>query len=216
MERTMSRISILGAALATLAFVDTAHAQTLNSGCNASGLGPNGQPCVELRPLDPNRFNNTSINAANADQFDRLDTRTLAQTYECLRPEDRATRGAGNGVLLIEDCGTPLSAAELGPTKPYLGTTGQAAPAPTPQIAAAPPAPTPTVAATPPATLPPAPAPIIPASTIVTAPAGPVLASPTVFSGISGAAVGAGLVAAAGLAAIIVATSDGSSSPSTN
>jgi len=139
------------------AFPGSANAQTALSGCNpATGLGSNGQPCVELTPLDPSRITDVAPGAAGEDQYGVLDTSTLGQTYAC-RQLDATGGGSGGGALLIEDCGTPLTGSELGELKPYYGTTG--APAPTPVVAAPPPPPPPPapVAVAPPPPPPPAP-----------------------------------------------------------
>jgi len=111
-------LNVCAAAVVSFAsFGGSAHAQSL-SGCNpATGLGPNGQPCVELTPLDPNRITNVAPGADGEDQYRTLDTTTLGQTYAC-RQIDATSGASGGGALLIEDCGTPITGAELGQLTP--------------------------------------------------------------------------------------------------
>ena len=145
-------------AIATIA--GSASAQTALSNCNpVTGLGQNGQPCVELTPLDPNRINDVTPGADGSDQYQRLDTTTLGQTYACRQRDARDITSGRSGRLLIEDCGAPISAAELGPLKPFYGTAGAPPPPPPPPPAFVPPPPPPPVVAVapPPVFIPPAP-----------------------------------------------------------
>ena len=196
-------------------FVGTvANAQSIlpGSSCNpATGLGPGGQPCVELIPTDPNRIADAPTNAEGADRFRRLDITELGQTFEC-REVTRTDYGTGDGAFLYEDCGAPLAAGEYGNLQPFYGTTGQpvaslpSAPVP-PSVSPIVPAPTPVVAAAPVSPLPP-----------VSQIAGTSLAgAPTGFVPLLG--IAAPLLATAGAAgAVAVAASagGGSSTPSTN
>lgn len=119
--------------------------QTVLSGCDAAtGLGSNGLPCVELAPIDPNRISSVSFDADGSDQFRTLDVTTLGQTYAC-REVDVNAGGNWQGSLLIEDCGAPLTGAELGQLQPFYGTTGSPPPL---NVASLPPAPPPSVAPT--------------------------------------------------------------------
>jgi hypothetical protein len=148
----------------------SANSQSVLSGCDAvTGLGANGLPCVELSPLDPNRISNVSLDADGGDRYGSLDITTLGQTYACREVDVRAG-GYGQGALLIEDCGAPLTYAELGPLKPFYGTTGAPTPLPPPTAAPVPPSPIPTVASLPPAP-PPTVAPTLPTTPYVAAPA---------------------------------------------
>jgi len=152
----MASIGVSVSLVAFAAFVGTANAQSALGGCNAAtGLGSNGQPCVELTPLDPNRIVGGSPEASGGEQYSTLDTSTLGQTYSC-RQLDRTNNAGQGGTLLFEDCGTPLTGSELGELKPYYGTTG--APAPAPVAVAPPPPPPPVVAVAPP---PPPPPPVV-------------------------------------------------------
>jgi len=149
-----------------------ASSQSVLSGCDpTTGLGPNGQACVELAPLDPNRISSVSLDADGSDRFRSLDVTTLGQTYDCREVDVRAG-GYSPGALLIEDCGTPLTAAELGQLEPFYGTTG--APPP-PTVASLPPAPVsppPAVASLPTA-------PVSPPPTVASLPAAPPPSPPT-------------------------------------
>jgi len=215
---TYTRLSAVGL-VAFAGMIVSANAQTALSGCNATtGLGANGQPCVELAPLDPNRISNVSPGAIGGEQFRSLDVTTLGQTYEC-RELDGSGRGPQQGTLLIEDCGAPLTLAELGQLQPFYGTTGPVAQPPSFVYAPpAPPSPPIAVAPTPPPT---------PVATQVAAaaPTGPVpgagtgaviAADPTGFVPLIGAAAPflASAAAASGVAAA-AAAAGGSSTPST-
>ncbi len=176
--------------MAFVAFAGTASAQSALSSCDpVTGLSANGSPCVELTPVDPGNIA-TPTGAAGGEQYDRLDTTTLGQTYEC-RTTDRANRQTGaGGALLIEDCGTPFGPGELGQLKPFYGTTGAPAPLPAPPAA--------------------------PAPVIAAAPAAPVAAPPAFapVTGVSAAGLGStvlpfALIGAAGLVGVIaLAASD--------
>ena len=65
-------IPALAVSVSFMAFAGTvgsASAQTALSGCDpATGLGQNGQPCVELTPLDPNRITNVAPGADGENQ----------------------------------------------------------------------------------------------------------------------------------------------------
>lgn len=186
------------------AFAGAANAQSALGGCDATtGLGSNGQPCVELTPLDPNRIVGGAPDATGGDQYRTLDTSTLGQTYAC-RQVDAANGVGQGGTLLFEDCGTPLTGAELGELKPFYGTTGAPAPAPV----YTPPPPQPVVAVAPP---PPPPPPVI------AAPAIPVAAPSLGFAGLGNAgiiAAGVGAAALIGIAAVALDDDDSSSSSS--
>lgn len=143
-------------AFATIA--GSASAQTALSNCNpVTGLGQNGQPCVELTPLDPNRINDVAPGADGSEQYQRLDTTTLGQTYACRQRDARDAAAGGRSQLLIEDCGAPISAAELGPLKPFYGTAGAPPPPPPPAFVPPPPPPPVVAVAPPPVFIPPAP-----------------------------------------------------------
>lgn len=199
--------------VALTALAGMANAQSIQSGCNpVTGLGPDGLPCVELIPLDPNRIGEGPAGALGSERFRRLDTSTLGQTFECRELNGRQNDGLGqNGVLLIEDCGTPLTTAELGELEPFFGTTGPTSPAPNPIPASVrpplPPTPAPAPIVTPtPSVLPPVGE--IAGTTLAGAQTGfvPLLAAAAPF--IAGAAGAAGIAAAA-------AAGGGSSTPST-
>ena len=206
-------IPALAVSVSFMAFAGTvgsASAQTALSGCDpATGLGQNGQPCVELTPLDPNRITNVAPGADGENQYRPLDTTTLGQTYACR--EVNAAGGTGpSGTLLIEDCGTPLTGAELGNLQPYYGTTGAPAPAPAP--VPAPPPPAPVVAAAPPPPPPPLPPLPAPGPVVVAAPTAPV-AVPAVGLGNAGLiAAGVGAAAVVGLAIVALDDDDDSAS----
>jgi hypothetical protein len=201
----MSRTLIFSTGFVALAaFAGAASAQDVVSSCNpATGLSANGTPCVELTPVDPATITTTvSGDAIGADQYRPLDKSTLGQTYQCRTVDARNPQYGPGGALLIEDCGAPLSSAELGNLQPFYGSAG--APPPPP------PAPAPVVVAAPP------PAPV------VVPPAGPVFAPvPTVpAAGLGAAGLLAAGVGAAALAGIIIAVADdddddGSSSTTT-
>jgi len=203
----MSRLIVLAVSgfLATGVTASPAFAQSAAGGisnCDPSGVGPNGRPCVALTPIDPNRVIDAPLDAEGADQYGRLDTSTLGQTYECESVEQAQQEG-DTIVALIEDCGAP---AQLANIKPFYGTTG---PAPIP---ASVPVPAPTVI-TPPPTV------ITPPPTVVAAPA---VAAPPVFapvavlpsSGLAPGLVFAGL-GALGFAGIAALASGSNSSTST-
>ncbi len=204
----VASLAIAGYAVSMIAFgamPTTANAQTALSGCDpATGLGINGQPCVELTPLDPNRISNVSFDADGSSRFRPLDTSTLGQTYEC-RELNSAGQGLGGGTLLIEDCGTPLTSAELGELMPFYGTTAPPAPAPTPA-----PPPPPQVVYTPPP--PPAPVPVAPVVPPPLPPIPPVAAPVAIASsGLGNAgliAAGIGAAAVIGIAAIALSDDD--------
>jgi len=192
--------SLAVSALAFVAFAGSANAQSL-SGCNpATGLGPNGQPCVELTPLDPNRIVNVAPGAAGEDQYSTLDTTTLGQTYACRQVDANSNAGQG-GTLLFEDCGTPITSAELGELTPFYGTSGAPVPPPAPALAPPPPPPpppAPVIAAAPP---PPPPPP----------PVAPVVATPAAGLGNAGLiAAGVGAAALVGLAIVALDDDDDS------
>lgn len=208
----MSKSLIFAAsAVALTALASSVNAQSAFSGCDpATGLGPSGQPCVELIPLDPNRIADAPVGAAGSDRFRRLDTSTLGETFECREANAREGRG-GRGVLLIEDCGAPLTVGELGQLEPFYGTTGPVASAPTPIPASAPTVVVPSPAASVPAAAGSALPPVgqIAGTTLAGTQTGfvPLLAAAAPF--IAGAAGVAGIAAAA-------AAGGGSSTPSTN
>jgi hypothetical protein len=178
--------------LAFAAFAGTAGAQSALSSCDpVTGLSANGAPCVELTPIDPANINTPGA-AEGSEQYARLDTSTLGQTYECRTADGGEQQFGRGGALLIEDCGEPLA---IGETKPFWGTTGTPTAVPTPIPAA----------------------PIVPAApVIVAAPAAPVVAAAPAFAPVTGiAAAGLGgaipfaVVGAAALAGIVaVAASD--------
>ena len=208
--RTILPTLTLSASIVAFAsFAGSANAQSALSSCNpATGLGQNGQPCVELTPLDPSRISDVVPGADGSEQYERLDTNTLGQTYAC-RQLDPTSGGTGGGQLLIEDCGAPISAAELGPLKPFYGTAG--APPPVPQPTFVPPAPPPAPVVT---VAPPPPPPVIapPPVPIATAPVA--LGS----SGLGSAgliAAGVGAVALIGIAAVALSDDDDSTNSTT-
>lgn len=178
--------------VAFAAIPGSVNAQTALSGCDpVTGLGPNGRACVQLTPLDPNRIGDSPLGADGSDQYRRLDTATLGQTYAC--QEVNAQAGAsGGGTLLFEDCGTPLTSAELGNLQPYYGTVAAPAPPPPPP----PPAPVPVAAA---------PAPIAPLPPLAVAAPAPAIA-PAGLGNAGLIAAGVGAAALVGLA--IVALDD--------
>jgi len=200
----------LGASIvAFAAFAGSAHAQSALSNCNAAtGLGQNGLPCVELTPLDPSRISDVAPDADGSEQYQRLDTNTLGQTYAC-RQLDGTGGGAGRGQLLIEDCGAPISAAELGPLKPFYGTAGAPPPPPPPQpVFVPPPQPAPVIAVAPP----PPPPVLIPPAPIAPAPVA--IAS----SGLGNAgllAAGLGAAALIGIAVVAIGDDDDSTNATT-
>ncbi len=199
----LATLAVAGYTFSMMTFITipgTVNAQTALSGCDpTTGLGRNGQPCVELTPLDPNRISNVSFDADGSSQFRPLDTSTLGQTYQC-RQLNGGGQGTGGAALLIEDCGTPLTSAELGELKPFYGTTATPAPAPAP-------APAPVVYTPPPVVVAaPVPPPLPPlAVPPVTAPVA--IAS----SGLGSAgliAAGVGAAAVIGIAAIALSDDD--------
>ena len=200
----MSRQAIIASlALALAAMTASANAQTALSSCNpVTGTTPSGAPCVELTPIDPASIVRPD-GAPGGEQYDRLNTATLGQTYQCRSIDGRNPPQYGpGGALLIEDCGTPLSASEIGPLKPFYGTVGTPTPIPAPpQVVAA---------------LPPAPA---PAPITVPAPApafAPVNVAPAAgLSGLGLAAAGIGAAALVGLAAIALSDDDDNNSTGT-
>ncbi len=201
----MSSLAISGVFVAAFAVMQSpASAQSALSSCNpATGLSANGQPCVELTPLDPSRISDVSPGADGGDRYGRLDTTTLGQTYAC-RQIDSRTGGGQGGSLLIEDCGTPLTSAELGELKPFYGTTGAVAPPPPP--------PPPPVAVAPP---PPPPPPPLPA--YVPPPPPVAVAAPAVGLGNAGlVAAGVGAAALIGIAIVALDDDDDSSSSTTS
>jgi len=199
----MSSLAISGVFVAAFAVMQSpASAQSALSSCNpATGLSANGQPCVELTPLDPSRISDVSPGADGGDRYGRLDTTTLGQTYAC-RQIDSRTGGGQGGSLLIEDCGTPLTSAELGELKPFYGTTGAVAPPPPP-----PPPPPPVAVAPPP---PPLPAYVPPPPPVA-------VAAPAVGLGNAGlVAAGVGAAALIGIAIVALDDDDDSSSSTTS
>ena len=152
----------------------SANSQSVLSGCDpATGLGPNGQACVELAPLDPSRISSVSLDADGSDRFSSLDVTTLGQTYDC-REIDMIAGGYGQGALLIEDCGAPFTAAELGQLEPFYGTTGAPPPPTVASLPTAPVSPPPTTVASLPAAPPASPptvAPTPPSAPVISAPA---------------------------------------------
>jgi len=202
----MASLAVAGYAFSIAAFAtlpNSASAQSLQSSCNAAtGLGANGQPCVQLTPLDPNRISNVSLGATGGEQYGTLDTSTLGQTFDC-RELDAQNPASGTGVILYENCGTPFTNAELGEFKTFYGTTGAPAPAPAPVPAA----PTPVVYSPPPAA---------PAVVAAAPPAfAPVAVAPTGLGGAGLIAAGVGAAALVGIAAIAIADDDDDSAPST-
>ena len=195
----VSSLAISGVFAASLVAFATspgsAIAQTAISGCDpVTGLGPNGQRCVELTPLDPNRISSAPLGADGADQYRRLDTATLGQTYAC-REVDQQSGASGGGTLLFEDCGTPFTSAELQNIQPFYGNVAAAPPPP-------PPAPLPVA--------PPVPQAIPPLPPIAAAPP-PVAAVPFASSGLGNAgliAAGVGAAALVGLAIVAIDDDD--------
>jgi len=201
----MSRLIVLAVSgfLATGVTASPAFAQSAAGGisnCGPSGVGPNGRPCVALTPIDPNRVIDAPLDAEGADQYGRLDTSTLGQTYECESIEQAQQEG-DTIVALIEDCGEP---AQLAGFKPFYGTTGPTPiPASVPVPAAPLPAPVPPTVITPP-------------PTVIAAPA---VAAPPVFAPVAvlpAAGLGSTGLVLAGLGALgfagIAALASGSNS----
>ncbi len=192
-----------GFALTFAGVAFSANAQNALSSCDpVTGTTPSGAPCVELTPIDPGSISSPT-GALDGDRYDKLDTSTLGQTYECRTIENRDRQYGQGGALLIEDCGAPLSPSEMGALKPFYGTVG--APTPTP----VPVAPTPT----PIAALPPAPVLAAP----VAAPAfAPVTATAAAgLGGIGLAATAIGAAALVGVVAVIAGDDDDDSTNST-
>lgn len=199
-----------------------ASAQTALSSCDPlTGLTPAGAQCVTLRENDPTRFD-TPIQGEGASNFRPVDVQRLAKTYQCDTSDPlEAARGTG-GVILLEDCGTPL---DIDPStlQEFVGYAGNPAPTPVPANFTTP--------------LPPAQAPVQPLlaapqpPVVPTAPPLPSVAPPPVgqIAGASLAGAPAGFVPLLGIAAPFLATAGaagavaaaaaaggGSSTPSTN
>lgn len=185
----MSRLIVIAASIVSFAALagSSANAQSALSSCNpATGLGPNGQPCVTLIPKDPSAITAAPIGAEGGEQYGTLDTSTLGQTYECRQANANDVQSGVGGVLLIENCGPP---AQLSNVKPFFGTTGAPAPAPLPAA----PAPAPVAALPPPPPPPPAP---------IAVPAAPPVFAPVQAAGLGGSIIPLA-IGAAGLAAVV-------------